>query len=182
MSLKALRLLLVGIWVVLGGTLLAADPALGQDSRAENEDLDPALHGRRAVGLQIVPVVGPSVRVAVTPRVTIQAAGLPAMFREKGFQGIVGGRMLYKFVGRDSYNTFASVAMSAVFDRAAQREFGEETTFEFRTMPLTALTVGAEGGLGSHFSISGEVGAGRLWNDRNNGMELTFGVGLHYYW
>lgn len=182
MSLKALRLLLIGIWVVLGSTLFVADPALGQDSRAENENLDPALHGRWAVGLQIVPVVGPSVRVAVTPRVTIQAAGVPATFREKGFQGIVGGRLLYKFVGRNSYNTFASVATSTIFDRAAQIEFGEETTYELKTMPLIALTFGAEGALGSHFSISGEVGAGRLWNDRNDGVGLTSGVGLHYYW
>jgi hypothetical protein len=104
------------------------------------------------------------------------------MFREKGFQGIAGGRVLYQFVDRETYTLFGSIAVSAIFDREAQVGLGQETTFELETLPLAAVTVGAEGTLGSHFGLSGELGAGQFWAEEASTTQLAYGIGLHYYW
>lgn len=156
--------------------------AIAQETTPEDEPSRPALDGRWAVGLQALPVVGPSIRYGVSRRVTLQAAGLPLTFREKGLQGMGGARILYALKERASYEAFGSIAVTAIFDRSARSSLDGETRFEFQTVPLVAATVGAEGRVGSHVSLSGEIGASRMWTKVGNPILLAIGVGVNYYW
>lgn len=156
--------------------------ATAQETTSQDQASGPALDGRWAVGLQALPVVGPSIRYAVSRRVMVQAAGLPLAFREKGVQGMGGARILYALKERPAYEAFGSIAVTAIFDRSARSSLDGETRFELQTVPLVVVTAGVEGRMGSHVTLSGEIGASRMWTKVGNPILLALGVGVNYYW
>jgi hypothetical protein len=163
---------------VIGGLLIAPEPACGQ---ADEEGPPPATHSEWAVGIQISPVLGLSVRWAATSRLTLQAAALPGL--GGNFQGTVGGRGLYKFVRNNGYNVYASAGVAPFFGRRLQ--FTDDLSVKRRTEAVWYVTgtIGGEAAMGDHFGLSGEVGGARIVDPAGSGLIVpTFGVGLHYYW
>ena len=185
--------LVFGIAVV-GSLLFVSAPAAAQE-RSEGEATDreessqeneedrppPATHSEWAVGIQISPVVGLSVRWAATSRFTLQAAVFPGLGGD--FQGTVGGRGLYKFVRNNGYNVYASAGVAPFFGRRLQ--FTDDLSVERRTEAVWYVTgtIGGEAAMGDHFGLSGEVGGARIVDPAGPGFTApTLGVGLHYYW
>ena len=179
---------------VVGSLLFVSIPAAAQErsegeatdreeSSQENEEdrLPPATHSEWAVGGQLSPVLGLSVRWAATPRFTLQAAAFPGL--GGNFQGTVGGRGLYKFVRNEGHNVYASAGVTPLFGRRLQ--FTDDLSVERRTEVVWYVTgtIGGEAAMGDHFGLSGEVGGARIVDPAGPGLTVpTFGVGLHYYW
>jgi len=163
---------------VIGGLLIAPEPACGQ---ADEEGPPPATHSEWAIGGQISPVFGLSVRWAATTRLTLQAAVLPGL--GGNFQGSVGGRGLYKFVRNKGYNVYASAGVTPLFGQ--RRQFTDGLSVERRTEVVwyVAGTIGREAAMGDHFGLSGEVRGARIVDPGGPGLTVpTLGIGLHYYW
>lgn len=162
----------------IGGLCIVPEPACGQ---ADEEAPPPATHSEWALGVQISPVVGLSVRWAATSRFTLQVAALPGL--GGNFQGTVGGRGLYKFVRNEGYNVYASTGVAPFFRRMLQYTDDLSARRETGVIWYVTGTIGAEAAMGDRFGLSGEVGGARIVDPAGPGLTVpTFGVGIHYYW
>jgi hypothetical protein len=159
----------------IGALLIVPAPACGQAEEAP----PPATHSEWAVGVQLSPVFGLSVRWAATSRFTLQAAGLPGL--GGNFQGTVGGRGLYKFAAQDSYNVYGSLG-GAVYVRKALGLRSSEIAVQTEVNEAVIAVIGAETAIGDHVGLSGEGGIGYMWWDESTLWIPSFGIGLHYYW
>lgn len=173
------RFVVAVLLIVLGGNLPLAQSAYGQ-KEADMEDRPPATHSQWGVGIQLMPVLGTSVRWAATSRATVQIAAMPGL--GGNFQGAIGGRFLYKFVANEGYNVFGSIGVTPLFGQSST--LGEGLTIERETEVLwyKAVSVGAETALGTHFGLSVEGGAGHIGGEGESLLIPSLGIGLHYYW
>lgn len=173
-------ILLAAILLVFGSNTGLSTPTYAQEE-GDDETFPPATHARWGMGLQAFPVLGASVRFAVTPRFTMQVAGMPGLGGE--FLGTIGGRALYKFLVREGYNLYGSVAAAPFFSQSLEFDDGFQLESRTRIHWYAAITVGAEAALGDHVSLSGEVGGARVWDSLGLGFAgPSFGIGLHFYW
>jgi hypothetical protein len=162
----------------------AAEP----DTTAQSPSNGPTPHGRWGVGGQLLPLFGPSVRVALTRRVTVQVAGLPFPGRQDDSgdpKWTVGGQGLYKFVVGPWYNVFVGVSMQSIsYEETVQKGDDLQNLRFVRRQKVDwvgAATVGVEGVVGSRLGISLEVGMAEVWGEFYVSRAIG-GVGLHYYW
>lgn len=165
--------------IVLGGSVSLPQSAYGQEE-TNMEDSPPATHSQWGVGIQLMPVLGTSVRWAATSRATVQIAAMPGL--GGNFQGSIGGRWLYKFVANEGYNVFGSIGVTPLFGQSST--LGEDLTFErgIEVLWYKAVSVGAETALGTHFGLSVEGGVGHLGGEGESLLIPALGIGLHYYW
>lgn len=178
---------------LLGAALVGAGPAYGQ----ENEQAQP-FQPRWAAGVQIFPVLGVSVRGAISPRLSVQIAGIPGFGdRNSWFAGGAGGRLLYRIQMAGANSLYASGAYSLFFitpregglslDRGNFRRVFSQTRSHF-----WIATFGAEMALGAGISLSLEWGGAWLRGhgfhgdpqreDRGGRFTLAGGIGLNYRW
>lgn len=143
--------------VVLAVLLLGGGTACGQ---SDEEASRAATHSEWAVGGQVLPVAGVSVRWAPTSRVTLQTAAFPGLGGD--FQGTVGARVLYKFVRKEGYNVYGSVGVAPFFSRTLQLTDDLSVREETEAIWFVTGTIGAEAALGDHFGLSAEAGADEL--------------------
>lgn len=159
--------------------LLLVPSAFGQ-AQSDEEERPAATHARWGVGVQLMPVLGGSVRWAVTRWGTLQVGAMPGL--GGNFQGAIGGRALFKFVIRERYNVYGSVGGTSLFDESLQFDDDLRLRRQVDVLWYLAASIGAEFALGTQFGLSGEAGGGQM---RGAEETLTFpavGVGLHYYW
>jgi hypothetical protein len=168
---------LLAMAVAFAGT----DLAYGQEADADST-APPATQGQWAVGGQLSPLFGASLRWAATPRVTVQVTGAPGL--GSNIHGTLGARGLYQFVVRPQYNVYGGVGGAGYVRRDLDlRSSG--TTVQTEVSEVVTAVIGAEVAIGDHFGLSAEGGIGYMWWDEDEGEVWTipsFGVGLHYYW
>ncbi|MFB6273862.1 MAG: hypothetical protein ABEL51_13295 [Salinibacter sp.] len=97
-------MLIVGLFGLFGSTL-STHPAYGQES--ERNPASASDQAQWTVGIQAFPVPGVSVRRALTPRLAVQVARIPGFGdRVPGFDGGVGGRLLYRSKAQNLFGGF----------------------------------------------------------------------------
>lgn len=169
--------------------LLLAPPAFAQQAPDSTRvEGGTSQWPRFGVGVQMLPISGVSLRIDLTQRVVVQVLGMPPGL---GNQGAIGGRLLFRPYVRETYNLFLAGTAAAIFlERLAgvSRVNGSiKRQYEAKANFHAALTLGAEAMLGSHFRLSGELGAiyvripAWLAFDPRRDLYPAFGVALHYY-
>lgn len=164
---------------IVFGVFLLVPSAFGQ-AQSDEEERPTATHARWGAGVQLMPVLGGSIRWAVTRWGTLQVGAMPGLGGD--FQGAIGGRALIKFVIRERYNVYGSVGSTSVFEESLQFDDDLRLRREVDVVWYFATTIGTEFALGTQLGLSGEAGIGQM---RGEEESLTFpaaGVGLHYYW
>lgn len=140
-------------------------------------------NARWAVGVQALPLVGVSVRRAITRRVGAQVAVVSPF---GGGKGAVGGRLLYRIDVQEARSLYVSGAYSVfftpyhgpiVYPKPPPQEETEHTS-------VGALSLGAEFVLGFGFGVSVEFGGARVWTEHPDEQFFSPGVGagLHFHW
>lgn len=168
---------------VAAGLLLAflvTSPCRAQGAAPDSTTLERSQH-RWGVGAQLGPILGPSVRYALTKRLTVQAAGLPFLI---GGETVAGARLLYKLFVRPKYNFFVSGG-GTVFIDTKNRNFLTGEDEGVSTISIVFATLGGEYRFAGRLGLAGGLGFGYLHQSSsvvdNSGLIPILDLGLHFY-